>query len=266
MPEGHKLHRLARDHRRDFRGRRVSVRSPQGRFADGAALLEGRELQDVAAVGKHLLYAFGSDLNWHVHLGLYGKFRPFRGAEPEVRGQVRVAFCTDNGGFHLVGPNQCDVLSDTEVQTLRERLGPDPLDPRADVRRFVTRVRKSRAAIGQLLLDQSVIAGVGNIYRADVLFRMGVHPLVPGRDVPEETLRLLWDLIVQLMRLGVKYNRIITADPARVGKTAGRLSRHERLLIYKADRCPECLGEVEHFQVAGRRIDACPQCQPLGEA
>ena len=263
MPEGHKIHRLARDQSRLLAGERLSLRSPQGRFAEGAAELDGRTLGRIEARGKHLLYHFEGDRLLHVHLGLYGKFRAFKDEEPEVRGQVRVAAACPVGGFHLVGPNQCDLWTPEDAESLRGRLGPDPLAKGDKPDRMVERISASRAAIGGLLLDQSVVAGVGNIYRADVLFLLGIHPLTPGRDVAPERLNELWTKLRELLRLGVKYDRIITADPAVVGKPYGRMRREERLLIYKAERCPRCGGPVETHTVAARRVDACPKCQPL---
>ena len=264
MPEGHKLHRLARDHGRLLKGRTLRVRSPQGRFAAEAERLDGRRLDDVFARGKHLFYRLDGEDAWHVHLGLYGKFRPFKGDEPEPRGQVRAAVASDAGGFHLVGPNQCELLGEAAVEALLARLGPDPLVKSDTADRMVEKVGRSRVAIGALLLDQSVVAGVGNIYRADVLFLEGVHPATPGRDVPEERVRSMWDRLRAMMKLGVKYDRIITADPADFGKSPGRLTADERLLIYKAPRCPRCGTETETLQIAARRIDACPRCQPRG--
>ncbi|MEM6331080.1 MAG: DNA-formamidopyrimidine glycosylase family protein, partial [Planctomycetota bacterium] len=75
MPEGHTIHRLARDHNRDLAGQKLRVSSPQGRFEEGAAQLDGRKLIDVDAHGKHLGYRFTGGHVVHIHLGLYGKFR-----------------------------------------------------------------------------------------------------------------------------------------------------------------------------------------------
>ncbi len=90
MPEGHTIHRLARDHDRDFASQKLQVSSPQGRFADGAKLLAGKKLKFVSAYGKHLCYEFTAGRLLHIHLGLYGKFRPHRVPPPEPRGAVRL--------------------------------------------------------------------------------------------------------------------------------------------------------------------------------
>ena len=267
MPEGHKLHRLARDHAKPLVGRRVEVCSPQGRFADEAEQIDGATVDRVEANGKHLFYKFEHPAQplprpwWHVHLGLYGKYRTFKREEPERRGQIRVALRTPEFGFHLIGPNQCELLDDDGVAAVTDRLGPDPLRRDADPQRFDVRVAKSHAPIGTLLLDQSVVAGIGNIYRADVLFAEGIDPLRRGCDLTSDERERLWQRMTDYLRLGVKYNRIITADPAEVGKSYGRMNAEERVLIYKRDICPKCGGSTEELSLANRRIDRCPRCQ-----
>jgi hypothetical protein len=173
VPEGHTLHRLAREQNAVFTGRPVRVTSPQGRFEAGAALLDGRVLDDVSAYGKHLFARFGADV-LHVHLGLYGTFAGGTGAPPPPRGALRMRWVADGADgsgvwTDLRGPTACDVLSVPEVDTILARLGPDPLQPRADGGRALRRIAGSRTAVGALLMDQSVLAGVGNVYRAELL-------------------------------------------------------------------------------------------------
>ncbi|MFZ9450154.1 MAG: DNA-formamidopyrimidine glycosylase family protein, partial [Alphaproteobacteria bacterium] len=82
MPEGHTIHRAARDHGAMLAGRRLRVTSPQGRFAEGAARLDGRKCLAIEAFGKHLLYRFAGGEALHVHLGLFGMFRSFAAPAP----------------------------------------------------------------------------------------------------------------------------------------------------------------------------------------
>src|SRR3954463_6695823 len=136
MPEGHTLYRLAREQTRLFVGRPVHVTSPQGRFAAGAALLDGRVLEGVVSHGKHLFAAFGPD-TLHVHLGLYGSYATGTGVAPAARGALRMRWegpGPDGTGVwtDLRGPTACEVLAAPEVEGILARLGPDPLRPRAD--------------------------------------------------------------------------------------------------------------------------------------
>ena len=92
MPEGHTIHRAARRQRRELGGQTLRASSPQGRFAEGAAALDGRRLEGVDAVGKHLFYRFDDGEVLHVHLGLFGRFRHHPAPAPEPRGLIRCAW------------------------------------------------------------------------------------------------------------------------------------------------------------------------------
>lgn len=243
-----------------FVGETLSVSSPQGRFQTGAKKLHRKRLQGVEAHGKHLFYEWeGATL--HVHLGLYGKFRKHRNPPPEPRGAVRLRVVGKDDAFDLNGPNRCELLSEKQQQAIQSRLGPDPLRQDADPELVWQRVSRSKAPIGTLLLNQSVLAGVGNVYRAEVLFILKIDPQRPSNSLSRKEFDSLWELLVTLMRYGVKYNRIITADPAFIGKTRGRMNRNERLLIYKKQHCPQCGSGVENWDLGSRTIYACTLCQ-----
>ena len=261
MPEGHTVHRLARDHAREFVGQKLAVTSPQGRFADGAKLLHHKTLQSVEAHGKHLCYHWSGGALLHIHLGLYGKFRLHRRPPPEPRGQVRLRVVGKAKAFDLNGPNTCRTMTKSDWDAIRARLGADPLRKDGDLERVWQRIRRSRAAIGTLLLNQSVIAGVGNIYRSEVLHLLGIHPETPGQALSRDQVESLWAKLKSLLEIGVKYNRIIIADPAEVGKPRGRMNREERLLVYKQPICSRCDAEIENWLLGARKVFACPKCQ-----
>ena len=162
MPEGHTLHRIAIEHRRLFLCQVVRASSPQGRFADGAALLDGRMLTGVEAYGKHLFHRFeGLGDRLHVHLGLYGTFVSGVTPAPEPRGALRLRMIADGHYVDLRGPTRCELLTAGERTALLARLGPDPLRPSADPEPARQRIVRSKTAIGALLMDQAVLAGSG---------------------------------------------------------------------------------------------------------
>jgi len=261
MPEGHTIHRIARDHQRWFANQRVAILSPQGRFAEEAQQIDGGTLSDVAAHGKHLFYHFGRKQIVHIHLGLYGKFRLHRNPAPEPRGAVRLRLIGEQRTFDLNGPNQCELISEGQAQVIRQRLGEDPLRGDADPERVWQKLSRSRAPIGSLLLNQSLIAGVGNIYRAEVLFLLGIHPQRSGQSIDRATFDQLWNLLTELLQIGVKYNRIISVQPGEAKTGLSRLKRNERLLIYKKDYCQRCDAIVAKWELANRMVYACPNCQ-----
>lgn len=157
------------------------------RFQDEAKKLSGRKLREVTAHGKHLFYHWNRNLVAHIHLGLYGKFRVHKNPPPEPRGAVRVRMIGKKKSFDLNGPNCCELITGKEHDELRLRLGEDPLRKDASSETVWQKVQNSRSAIGSLLLNQSVIAGVGNVYRAEILFLLGIHPQRPAKEIGRET-------------------------------------------------------------------------------
>ena len=263
MPEGHTLHRLALDHTRDFRNRVLRVSSPQGRF-ECAALLDGTKFLRAEAHGKHLFHRYAGSRVVHVHLGLFGKFRRFPGRAPEPRDTVRMRLVRDEPllTLDLTGPTACALLTRGEERALRARLGEDPLRDDADPERVWKKLQRRRGPLGVALMDQALIAGVGNVYRAEALFVHRLHPLLPSNALTRAQFDALWPWLVEALERGVRDRGIITV-PAAFGKPRGRLRRSERVHIYKADACPACRGPVRRWDLAGRWAYACERCQPL---
>jgi endonuclease-8 len=267
VPEGHTLHRLARRHQRLFGGHPVAVSSPQGRFGAAASIVDGQVLRRAEAHGKHLFHRYGPNATVHVHLGLYGTFSehplPVR---PPV-GEVRMRMVGASIWADLRGPAACELLTDAEVAALRARLGPDPLRRDADPQRAWARISRSRTPIAVLLIDQAVVAGVGNVYRAEVLFRHRIPPLTPGRDLDHPLWTSVWTDLVTLMRQGVRRGRIDTVRDEHLPKAMGRAPRRDRhggeVYVYRraGQPCLVCGTEVATGLLAARKLYWCPTCQ-----
>ncbi|MGD9483010.1 DNA-formamidopyrimidine glycosylase family protein [Streptomyces sp. TRM70308] len=285
MPEGHTIHRLAAAYRERFGGGPVRASSPQGTFADGAALLDGRWLTTAEAVGKHLFLGFlgppgpqgsregrapGPGVGWvHIHLGLFGKvyFGAPGDADDPPAPTVRLRLAGERGHADLRGPTRCALVTDADKAAVAARLGPDPLRPDADPERAWARIARSRTAIAALLLDQKVVSGVGNVYRAEVLFRHGVDPYRPGRELTRAQWRALWEDLVELMPHGVRSGRIDTVRPEHTPEAMGRPPRVDdhggEVYVYRrAGRpCHVCAARVRTAELAGRNLFWCPACQ-----
>ncbi|MEV0703046.1 DNA-formamidopyrimidine glycosylase family protein [Saccharopolyspora sp. NPDC050389] len=267
MPEGHTLHRLAGLHGDLFAGTEVQVRSPQGRFATSASLLTGSVFERAEAHGKHLFHFYGSEQVVHVHLGLYGTFTEFELPLTEPRGQVRMRIIGRTHWTDLRGPTACELLTGEEVAALRGRLGPDPLRRDADPEQAWQRISRSRTSIAALLMDQKVLAGVGNVYRAEVLFRHGIPPYTPGRSLGREQWEAIWADLVELMADGVRVGRIDTVRPEHLPEATGRAPRQDRhggeVYVYRRAGMPclICGTPVAMADLSARKLYWCPACQ-----
>ncbi|MDX2375517.1 Fpg/Nei family DNA glycosylase [Microbacterium sp. LRZ72] len=335
MPEGHSVHRIARQFARNFVGRTVLASSPQGRFVEGAAVIDGREVTDVRAVGKQMFLAFG-DLWLRVHLGMYGAWDfageilvdptiasangrmghtnqrgtdlagPVSGAAvfdqagenslasigaprrarghvrmseqttgldddldewpPPVVGQVRLRLLTAVTCADLRGPTACELQTPGEMMQTVEKLGPDPLVDDFDEgeQAFVSVVRRKRTPIGLLLMDQSVVSGIGNVYRAELLYRSRLDPHTPGRDIPEDVVRGLWRDWVRLLSIGVETGQMMTMDDLAPDDYRRAMAhRDDRHWVYHRAGlpCRVCGTQIALEEMAARKLYWCLSCQ-----
>ena len=303
VPEGHTVHRIALQFRADFIGERIAATSPQGRFAAGAALLDGTVMTQARAVGKQLFLGFDTERWLRVHLGLYGawdfhgRISPIAGGEeargsmgaprvtralrmgegerpvaaddafpPTPVGQVRVRLLTEKSLADLRGPTACEVLDATAVAQAVARLGPDPAHddgPEAEDE-FVRRLTSRAVPVGQLLMDQGVVAGIGNVFRAEMLFRARLEPHTPGRRVPPDVARGLWRDWAKLLRDGIATGAMLTReedDPAARERALADVA--ERHWVYKrtGEPCYVCGTPIAVETMAARNLYWCPTCQ-----
>lgn len=293
MPEGNEIHRWAERHMAAFGGRAVRVDGPQGRFTD-SAVIDGRKLLGVRAQGKHLGYDFGKDRILHVHLGLQGDFTEGSGPLAAVRGALRLRMWNaakvklpavdavagkrprysdqDGSGtlapedvawVELRGPMDCSLYTEEMWQTLLRRLGPDPLNA-DDPERGFAKIAKSKKAIGQLLMEQDVFSGIGNIYRAELLFRAKQSPFVAGESVSRKVLEQMWKEAGPLMRDGMTDRRIVTTKAKDRPHKRGPALKEEAHYVYRRNGqpcflCGTTVKKMEGF--AGRNLFWCPSCQ-----
>jgi endonuclease-8 len=263
MPEGHTLHRLARQHQRRFGRAPVIVSSPQGRFIDGAAAVNGHVFKKASAWGKHLFHHYDGGRVVHVHLGLYGSFTELPLPMPLPVGQVRMRMLGAEFGTDLRGPTVCEVIAEPDIADLLARLGPDPLRRDADPALAWRRITKSRRPIGALLMDQSVIAGVGNVYRSELLFRHRTDPFRPGTTITADEFDDMWTDLVALMKVGVRGGKIVVVLPEHDHGAPSYREGRPRTYVYRraGDPCRVCATPVRTVEMEGRNLFWCPSCQ-----
>lgn len=266
MPEGHTIHRLARQQQMLFGGQVVRASSPQGRFTEGAQILDGRLLKRTEAFGKHLFHHYAGAPTLHVHLGLYGNFATGTGEPPEPRGALRLRLQSDDAWTDLRGATACELIEADEMTALLARLGSDPLRSGTDPMATYERISRSRVVVAALLMDQQVIAGVGNVYRAELLFRHGIDPFLPGRSLPAPVWSAMWSDLVSLMQAGVRSGRIVTVRAQDRVRKRGPLNRLDANYVYRRSGlpCRVCGTEIRTEVLVGRNLFWCPCCQAPG--
>lgn len=269
MPEGHSLKRAANMWNRNA-GQIAHVSSPQGRFAESAALVDGHRFRGAWSHGKHLFLEFEPDYTIHIHLGLYGKHHQLPTPAPEPKGAVRMRVRFKNRTIDLNGPTRCEVLDKAGVQTVLDRLGPDPLKLDEAPTTFLERMAKLKAPVGKILMDQNEIAGIGNVYRAEVLFMRGLSPFKPAKDLSTEEWKKLWALTHELMSHGVEHSGGIETVYSGAPKPLGlppviKAACARRTYVYKraTQPCVICGGPVRAKDFYGRMLYWCPVDQPL---
>jgi len=246
MPEGHLVHYYARRQQALIGPTRVE--SPQGRFAVEAGLLDGALLVAVEPYGKHLFYTWEQERMVHVHLGMQGLFLSHSLPPPPPRRQVRMRVTGQACAFDLIAPRACELINPDRREAILDGLGPEPLRPTPDDEAVWKAVHESDAPIGVLLLDQRVVAGVGNVLRAEVLHAAGLHPAIPGSQLDAQHFERLWSALLDILSKAAEIGRIETVG-------------HDRA-VYKQERCARCGTPVERATIGGRMSYRCPACQP----
>lgn len=288
MPEGHVIHRLANEFTRIFGTQRLHISSPQGRFATEATLVDGSRLERAEAFGKHLFLHFDAASDEHIiyiHLGLIGHLR-FEDRE-KVWGQIRLRIETladdgssgssssENAGSedttnlaaNLRGPQWCRLITDEEYAIAVGKIGEDPIRDDANPRQVWAKVQRSKRSIGSLLMDQKLFAGVGNIYRAEVLFRHQQSPFTPGNAIDRSVFFAIWEDLVALMRQGVVDGEINTVRDEHTPEVMHRPARDDEhggeVYVYRraGDDCYVCGSDIAMKAYEGRNLFWCPTCQ-----
>lgn len=260
MPEGHKTHFLARQHSTLLAGQFVKVTSPQGRFRTDARKVSGKRIESVDAVGKHLFYQFENGRMIHVHLGRYGKYRQHDTPPPAPVGKVRMRIVGDEYALDLNGPTTCRVIDEVTYDEVVAKLGPDPL---AGGKKSAVwkNVCSSKKPIGALVLDQSVVAGVGNIFRAELFYEIGMDPRRLGHELEKPQFDLLWKSLLKMMRTGLRLGKIVTVTSKEAGAPLAQLEGGDRFRVYGKETCPQCAQPIETIEIAARKLYWCPRCQ-----
>jgi endonuclease-8 len=270
MPEGDTLARIAAVLGPALSGRRVTA----ARGRPGGAQLErlvGSTVDRVEARGKHLLIDFNTGLTLHTHLGLHGSWHRYRPAERWRRAPARavavletdaaVAVCYDAPTVELMDTRAVAIHPGLRV------LGSDTATEEFNVEDSLTRLRhpsRAQMSVGDALLDQSAVAGFGNVYRSELCFLERVDPFAPVSAVSDTKLRAMLERGAQLVKVNSAGGERVTT-PAGVPGNVYVYGRTGRPCLRCRTRIQSRVVRARE-QANPRRVYWCPSCQPRPEA
>jgi formamidopyrimidine-DNA glycosylase len=235
---------------------RILGKLPAKRFIEAVA---GARLEETRRHGKHLLVRLRRGGWLTLHFGMTGDLAYFRNeADDPPYDRIRFDFA---GGGHLAYVNRrmlgrVGLADDADAFIRDEQLGPDALDPAFDLAAFTDAIQGRRRDVKSVLMDQALIAGIGNIYADEILFQARLHPHTPLASLNERQRSELFRQIRQVLETAI-------ASGAGAEQSVERLP-DDYLLPHrdKEGKCPRCGGPVATLKAAGRTSYYCPRCQP----
>lgn len=258
-----------------LRGRRlerVEIRDPRlTRPIDPSAVaraLEGERVVGIDRRGKYLIVRFESGRSLLIHLRMTGNFRVGKSDAPADGPHDRAIVILDNesdivyrdvrrfGTWLLVEPGELDAY-------LEERVGEEPLEDAFRTAALVARLAGRRAPLKAALLDQRTVAGLGNIYADEALWRARIHPLRPAGELSGAEVGRLRRALRDALRMGIARQGATLSNYATPDGERGAMQEEFRVYGREGEPCPRCGTPIEKIRVGGRGTSYCPACQPL---
>jgi formamidopyrimidine-DNA glycosylase len=231
-----------------------------------AAALEGDLVSAVRRRGKYLIVDLESGRHLLVHLRMTGSFRHGRNGALEDDPYRRAVVSLDDGSDVAYRDvrrfGTWLLLEDSELPGyLEKRLGAEPLGPGFTAAALAKRIAGRRAPVKAVLLDQRVVAGMGNIYADEALWHAGIHPLTPAQELDPDRVTRLHRAIRRVLRAGVTRQGATLRDYRDPQGAAGSMQEEFRVYSREGKPCPRCRTPIEKTRVAGRGTWFCPACQ-----
>ena len=282
MPELPEVETVARGLQKSVTGRRiVSVRLGKTDFIDDPAAVEqhipGRRIEAVERYGKFMLLRLSprgngvgqsengdaEEASLLVHLGMTGQLAPSAAAQPCAK-HTHVWFGLDDGReLRYTDPRRFGRMAYLTGDRLAEELMPFGADPlQVSAEEFATRIRSRHAQIKALLLNQSVLRGVGNIYADESLWRAKIHPARRGAQLSQKQAQLLRRVLQDVLRKAILARGSSISDFLDAEGEPGEYQQHHRAYGREGKRCYRCGNAIRRVIVAGRSSHFCPKCQP----
>jgi len=272
MPELPEVETVARGLQREIAGRRVvSVTLGKTDFMDNPEemerLLPGAVFRAVERYGKFMLLRLdraeaAEETALLVHLGMTGAMMPKGAGEPQAKHTHLVALLDDGRELRYVDPRRFGRMALLRGEALKKellRFGADPL--LVSQEEFLDRIRSRKARIKALLLDQSVLRGVGNIYADESLWKVKIHPTQLGARIPPEKGGRLYHALKEILEKAIALRGSTISDFLDAEGAPGEYQLHHRVYGREGKGCPRCRRKIRRMVVAGRSSYFCPNCQ-----
>ena len=269
MPELPEVETIARDLDAQLVGHRiVDVQVLWARSVDGCSIdafrdrLRGHEVIRVGRRGKYLIFQLDAQLFMLVHLRMTGQLL-LCPLSADAQKHVRVAFELDDGRQLLFR----DMRKFGRIYLVRDpgeivaKLGPEPFSDQFDEKAFADRLGRRRGMLKPLLLDQSFIAGIGNIYADEALFAAGLHPRRCADSLGEEDISRLFEAIRQVLKTAIANRGTTLSDYQDARGQKGRNQHHLTVFRRAEEPCPRCGRPIQRDRVSGRGTFFCANCQ-----
>ncbi|NPA91308.1 MAG: bifunctional DNA-formamidopyrimidine glycosylase/DNA-(apurinic or apyrimidinic site) lyase [Chloroflexi bacterium] len=230
-----------------------------------ASRLIGRRVVDVRRRGKYLIFDLDDGGHWVVHLRMTGQFRWGEGeTEGDKHTHARISF-VEGGELHYRDVRKFGRFYWVrDEEELLGHLGPEPLSEAWTAEALAQAIGHRRAPVKALLLDQRVVAGLGNIYADEVLFVAGIHPQRPGYTLSDEEIRRVHEAVRAVLEEALAARGSTFRSYRRPGAQQGGYQHQHRVFRRTGEPCPVCGAPIQRVRIAGRSTHYCPRCQGAG--
>lgn len=229
----------------------------------------GSEIITVERIAKNIIVKLSDEKNILIHLAMTGRVRITEKEDESIKWvKLIIKFSSENkvtkslyfSDVRMFG--KVKLINNTDLEKLKNRYGPEPINS-VDLETFKQTLKKLRRNIKTVLLDQTIISGLGNIYATDTLFLAGVNPEKPANTLTTKEVEAILNSANKVLNEGIQHRGSTLEDRMYVD-AFGKEGKHQNFFyIYGKKVCPKCKGKVEYKKIGGRGTYFCPNCQRL---
>jgi formamidopyrimidine-DNA glycosylase len=229
---------------------------------------KGKKIKKVSRLAKNIVFEL-NDVNVVFHLAMTGRLL-LRSKEDNSDKWVKVVFYMSKGSKTYILTftdmrtfGKAQIYNKKEIQELKNKYGPEPIDNSIKLDDFYKSIKSKRSNIKNVLLDQSRVSGLGNIYVTDTLFLAKIHPKTHTDNIDMNMAKSLWEAANTILSEGIEHRGSTLPDRMYVDIFGNEGSHQKYFRVYSKDNCPECETKIEYIKLNGRGTYYCPTCQKL---